>query len=53
MMDNFAYLFASYTAIWLVLFVFVLRLQRREKGLWQEIELLRQRLEQDRQNLPS
>jgi CcmD family protein len=43
-MDTFAYLFAAYAAVWVVLFVYVASLHRREKRLWQEIELLRERL---------
>jgi CcmD family protein len=52
-MDSFSYLFAAYTAIWVVLFAYVLRLQRREKSLWQEIELLRQKLDQESGGAPS
>ena len=43
-MDNLQYLFAAYTAIWVVLFVYVNRLHRRERGLWNEVEQLRAEL---------
>jgi len=52
-MDSFSYLFAAYTAIWVVLFAYVLGLQRREKRLWQEVELLRQKLDQESGGAPS
>ena len=40
-LDNLQYLFAAYTAIWVVLFLYVNRLHRREKALWSEVEQLR------------
>jgi len=41
MESNFSYLFAGYTAIWVLFFAYLLRLRRREKELRQELELLR------------
>ena len=49
-MENLSYLFAAYTAIWILLFAYVMRLQRREKSLWEELEQLRQQLSEERQN---
>jgi len=40
-----SYLFASYTIIWLALFAYVVSLSRRQKRLDQEIETLRNLLE--------
>jgi CcmD family protein len=39
-----AYLFAAYTAIWIVLFVYLLRLARRSRELEEEIRELRRQL---------
>jgi CcmD family protein len=41
---NFPYLFAAYAAIWIGLFVYLLRLQRRSHELEEEIEELRRLL---------
>jgi len=46
-----SYLFAGYAAIWIILFAYVMRLQRREKSLRQELELLQDRLEEKEQKL--
>ena len=43
-MDNLGYLFAAYSSIWVLLFVYVNRLHSREKLLWEEIDQLRQNL---------
>ena len=43
-MENFSYLFAAYTIIWVVLFGYVVSLGRREKGLRDEIEALKRAL---------
>jgi CcmD family protein len=43
-MDNLASLFAGYTAIWIIFFGFVWRLQRRQKQLQEELALLQQKL---------
>jgi len=40
-MDNFWYLFAAYTIIWLVLFGYVLVLNSRQKKLHTEVEQLK------------
>jgi CcmD family protein len=39
------YLFAAYTAVWVALFVYVLRLGRRSRELEEEIRELRRLLE--------
>jgi CcmD family protein len=41
-MENAGYLFAAYTIIWAVLFVFVLMLVNRQARLKREIDRLRQ-----------
>ena len=43
-MENLSYLFAAYTAVWVVLFLYVLGLSRRNRGLEKEIEELRELL---------
>lgn len=47
MESNLSYLFAGYTAVWVVLFAYLYRLSQREKGLHQEIELLRSQLAEE------
>lgn len=44
MESNFAYLFAGYAAVWLVLFAYLLRLRRRQQELREEVDMLRQGL---------
>ena len=44
-MTNLSYLFAAYTAVWVALFVYVLRLARRSRELEEEIRELRRLLE--------
>ncbi len=41
---NLNFLFAAYTAVWVLLFIYVLVLSRRNKALHKEIEELRQLL---------
>jgi len=41
---NLTYLFAAYTAVWVLLFVYVLILSRRNRMLQKEIDELRQLL---------
>ena len=43
-MANLTYLFAAYTAIWVLLFIYVLILSRRNRMLQKEIDELRQLL---------
>ena len=40
------YLFAAYTAVWVGLFVYLLRLERRSRELEEEVRELRRLLEQ-------
>ncbi len=49
MESNLSYLFAGYTAIWIALFFYIMRLRRRGKDLHQELELLRDKLREERQ----
>ena len=41
---NFPYLFAAYAAVWIGLFVYLLRLQRKNKELEEEVRELREQL---------
>jgi CcmD family protein len=43
-MDDLGYLFAAYTAIWLVVFGYILFMQRKQKKLQQQLDLLREQL---------
>jgi CcmD family protein len=43
-MTNFPYLFAAYAAVWIGLFVYLLRLQRRNRELEEEMRELRELL---------
>ena len=43
-----SYLFAGFTAIWIVLFAYLYHLRQREKGLLQEIELLQSQVAEER-----
>jgi CcmD family protein len=40
------YLFAAFCAVWIVLFLYLLSLSRRQRALSREIEALRQMMEQ-------
>ena len=41
-MENLGYLFAAYTVIWAVVFGYVLFMQRKQKRLQHQIDLLRE-----------
>lgn len=41
---NFPYLFAAYAAVWIALFVYLLRLQRKNRELEEEVRELREQL---------
>jgi CcmD family protein len=43
-MTNLNFLFAAYTAIWVLLFLYILSLSRRNRSLDKEIEELRELL---------
>ncbi len=43
-MTNLNFLFAAYTAIWVLLFFYILSLSRRNRSLGREIEELRELL---------
>jgi CcmD family protein len=43
-MTNLGFLFAAYTAVWVLLFFYLLALSRRNRALEREIEDLRQLL---------
>ena len=42
------YLFAAFCAVWIVLFLYLLSLSRRQQELSREVEALRQMMEQKR-----
>jgi len=44
-MENLSYLFAAYAAVWVLLFVYVVVLSRRNRALEREIDELRQLLQ--------
>jgi CcmD family protein len=44
-MDNLSFLFGAYTAVWVLLFVYIYFLSRRNRSLEKEIEELRALLE--------
>lgn len=43
-MDNFGYLFAVFSIVWLVLFIFIFSLINRQKKLREEIKSLKETL---------
>jgi CcmD family protein len=46
--DHFPYLFAAYTTVWVVLFLYVLSLDRRARRAERELEELKRVLERGR-----
>jgi CcmD family protein len=44
-MDHFPYLFAAYTVVWIVLFLYVLSLDRRSRRAEKELEDLKRLIE--------
>lgn len=44
-MKNLNFLFAAYTAVWMLLFFYILSLARRNRSLEEEIDDLRQMLD--------
>ena len=46
MQDTMPYLFAAYAAIWIILAVYLFSIQSREKKLREQLQNLRQLLEQ-------
>ena len=44
-MENLGYLFAAYTVIWIVVFGYLLFMQRKQKKLQQQINLLEQSMD--------
>ncbi|HYD47622.1 MAG TPA: CcmD family protein [Terriglobales bacterium] len=49
-MENLNFLFAAYTAVWVLIFLYVLTLSRRNRSLEREIEELRELLQQRRRD---
>jgi CcmD family protein len=43
-MDHFPYLFAAYTIVWIVIFLYVLSIDRRARKAEKELEALKQSL---------
>ncbi len=44
-MDNMNFLFAAYSAVWVLLFLYILTLSRRNRSLERDIEELRELLQ--------
>ena len=44
-MDNLKFLFAAYTAVWTLIFLYILMVSRRNRALEKEVEELRQLLQ--------
>jgi CcmD family protein len=47
------YLFAAFCAVWIVLFLYLLSLSRRQQSLTREVEALRKLMEQRNASRPS
>ena len=47
-MENLNYLFAAFTVVWALIFLYVMLLSRRNRSLEQEIEELRELVERRR-----
>ena len=47
-MENLGYLFAAYTVIWIVVFGYILFMQRKQKKLQQQINLLEQSMDRQK-----
>ncbi|MEE8619300.1 MAG: CcmD family protein [Dehalococcoidales bacterium] len=48
-MDNLGYLLAAYTVIWAVVFGYVLFMQRKQRRLQQQIDMLRDSIDDEKQ----
>ena len=44
-MENLSYLFAAFAAIWIVIFVYILTIQNKQRRLQREIDVLRESVE--------
>lgn len=49
-MTNLNFLFAAYTAIWVLLFLYILTVSRRNRSLDKEVEELRELLQRRKQS---
>ena len=47
-MENIGYLFAAYTVIWVVVFGYVLMMQRKQRQLQREIKLLQESIDESK-----
>lgn len=45
-MEHVSYLFAAFLAVWIIIFFYLLSLSRRHRDLANEVEALRQMMEQ-------
>lgn len=52
-MDNLHYLFAAFSAVWIVLFIYLARLSRRTKELGLQLEELELKVEEKKGDLPN
>jgi CcmD family protein len=49
-MENLGYLFAAYTIIWAVVFGYVLFMQRKQRRLQRQIEMLQESADKSKNN---
>ena len=52
-MEKLQYLFSAYALIWIILFYYISRLQRRTKSLQEELKRLEKDLEEESSTPPS
>ncbi len=51
-MDNLHFLFAAFTAVWIVLFLYLMRLNRRTAEVGRQLEQLESKLADKENNTP-
>ena len=49
-MENLGYLLAAYTVIWAVVFGYILFMQRKQRGLQRQIDLLQESIDKSKNN---
>lgn len=52
-MENLSYLFAAYSAVWVVLFLYILSLWRKQNRIEEDIERLKSKLGEEETPKPS
>ncbi|MFC2070088.1 CcmD family protein [Chloroflexota bacterium] len=48
-MENLSYLFAAYTVIWVVIFLYILFIQRKQRRLQRQIDALQESIDRNNQ----